>query len=343
MKSGKYLVNHVFALVVLAIVIASASSPATAQYKVINLVSNQAGIAKHQDASLVNAWGIAFAPTGPFWVSDEGTGLSTLYNGTGVKQSLVVTVPGASGQLIGSPTGVVFNSTSDFAVTQNGVSGAAMFLFDTLDGTISGWSPTVNATTAIVAATKPGALYTGLAIGQNNGDNFLFAADNANNRVDVYDKTFTLVSSFTDTNLPAGSSPYNVQNIGGDLYVTFTNSTGGGVVDVFDTQGRFKKTFATGGSLKEPWGLAKSPSNFGKASNAILVGNLADGRINAYSSGNGKFIGQLRDTAGKVISIDGLWGLTFGGDNPNNGKSNQLFFTSGPNNYANGLFGVITQ
>src|SRR5581483_1385117 len=177
----------------------------------------------------------------------------------------------------------------------------------------------------------------------NNGNNFLFAADNANNRVDVYDKTFTLVNSFTDTNLPAGSSPYNVQNIGGDLYVTFTNSTGGGVVDVFDTQGRFKKTFASGGTLKEPWGLAKSSSNFGKASNAILVGNLADGRINAYSSGNGKFIGQLRDSTGKVISIDGLWGLTFGGGNPNNGKTNQLFFTSGPNNYANGLFGVITQ
>jgi len=342
-KFSKVLANCLFVIVNAAILIALTSATAAAQYRVTNLVSNQAGLAKHQDASLVNAWGIAFAPTGPFWISDEGTGLSTVYNGTGVKQSLVVTVPGASGQLIGSPTGIVFNSTSDFVVTQNSLSGAAVFLFDTLDGTISGWSPTVNANTAVVAATKPGALYTGLAIGQNNGDNFLYAADNANNRVDVYDKTFTLVNSFTDPALPAGSNPYNVQNIGGDLYVTFTNSSGGGVVDVFDTQGRFKKTFATGGTLKEPWGLAKSPSNFGKASNAILVGNLADGRINAYSSGNGKFIGQLRDTSGKIISIDGLWGLAFGGGNPNNGKANQLFFTAGPNNYANGLFGVITQ
>jgi uncharacterized protein (TIGR03118 family) len=340
-KFRKYLAHYLLAATAVAMGIASVSLPAAAQYKVTNLVSNQVGVATHQDPSLVNAWGIAFAPTGPFWVSDEGTGLSTLYTGAGVKQALVVSVPGASGQLIGSPTGVVFNATSDFVVTQNGVSGAAMFLFDTLDGTISGWSPTVNATTAVVAVTKTGALYTGLATGQSNGDNFLFAADNANNRVDVYDKTFTLVNSFTDSSLPAGSNPYNVQNIGGDLYVTFTTSTGSGVVDIFDTGGRLKKTFARGGTLKMPWGLAKSPSNFGKAGNAILVGNLADGRINAYSSGNGKFLGQLRDSTGKIISIDKLWGLTFGGGNPNNGNTNQLFFTAGPNNYANGLFGVI--
>jgi uncharacterized protein (TIGR03118 family) len=322
--------------------LALAAGTAAAQYRVTNLVSNQPGIALHQDPDLVNAWGVAFSPTGPFWVSDEGTGLSTLYNARGIKQSLVVTIPGANGGT-GSPTGMVFNSTTDFVVSQNGVSGVATFLFDTLDGTISGWSSTVNPTTAVIAATRPGAAYTGLAIGQNNGDNFLFAADNANNRVDVYDGNFNLVNSFTDNSLPAGSNPYNVQNIGGDLYVTFTNSTGGGVVDIFDTEGRLKKTFATGGTLKAPWGLAKAPSNFGKASNAILVGNLADGRINAYSEGNGRFLGQLRDSTGKVIAIDGLWSLTFGGGNPNNGRTNQLFFTAGPNNYANGLFGVITQ
>jgi uncharacterized protein (TIGR03118 family) len=196
---------------------------------------------------------------------------------------------------------------------------------------------------AIVAASRSGAAYTGLAIGQNNGDNFLFAADNANNRVDVYDKNFNLVSFFTDATLPAGSNPYNVQNINGDLYVTFTNSTGGGAVDIFDTQGRLKKSLAKDGPLKAPWGVAKSPSNFGKASNAILIGNLADGRINAYSSGNGRFLGQLRDKAGKIISIDGLWSLTFGAGNPNNGKTNQLFFTAGPDDYVNGLFGVISQ
>nr|MBA3914855.1 TIGR03118 family protein [Terriglobales bacterium] len=226
---------------------------------------------------------------------------------------------------------------------QSGLSATAVFLFDTLDGTISAWAPTVNATSAVVVASQPGAFYTGLAIGQSNGDNFLYAADNANNRVDVYDSNFKLVNSVTDSKLPAGSNPYNVQNIGGDLYVTFTNSTGGGVVDMFDTGGRFKKTFATGGTLKAPWGIAKSPSNFGVAGNAILVGNLADGRINIYSSGNGRFQGQLKDATGKIISIDELWGLTFGGGNAKNGKTNQLFFTAGPDDYVNGLFGVIAQ
>jgi len=335
---SRYLAAIAFSFVLLAVAVL----PAEAQYHVVKLVSNQAGVARNVDTNLVNAWGLAYGPTGPFWISDEGTGLSTLYTGMGATQSLVVTVPTASGQGQGSPTGIVFNSTTDFTVTQNGKSGVASFIFDTLDGTISGWSPTVNATVAVVAATRPGAVYTGLATGQAHGDNFLFAADNANNRVDIYDKDFTLVNSFTDNNLPSGSNPHNVQNIGGDLYVTFTTANGGGVVDIFDTDGRFKNTFATGGPLKSPWGLAKAPSNFGPASNAILVGNLADGRITAYDSGNGRLLGQLKDSSGNVIRILELWGLSFGGGTPANGKTNQLFFTAGPNNYANGLFGLIT-
>src|SRR4051794_11855787 len=162
-------------LAALMVLIAAMTLTATAQFKVTNLVSNQVGKASHQDTSLVNAWGIAFSSTGPFWVSDEGTGLSTLYTGAGVKQSLVVTIPTASGIGKGSPTGMVFNATSDFVVTQNGLSGAALFLFDTLDGTISGWSPTVNGTKAVVAATRAGAFYTGLAIGVSNGANLLYA------------------------------------------------------------------------------------------------------------------------------------------------------------------------
>jgi uncharacterized protein (TIGR03118 family) len=226
-------------------------------------------------------------------------------------------------------------------VSQNGHSGAAVFIFDTLDGTISGWSPSVNGTAAVIATTRTGAFYTGLAIGVSNGANFLYAADNVGNRVDVYDKNFILVNSFTDTTLPAGSNPYNVQNIGGQLYVAFTNSTGGGVVDIFDTAGNFVKKFASGGTLKSPWGLAQAPANFKQASNAILVGNLTDGRINAFNATTGKFIGQLKDTTNKVISISELWGLAFGAGNVMNGKTNQLFFTAGPNGYANGLFGVI--
>jgi uncharacterized protein (TIGR03118 family) len=144
---------------------AVAALPAAAQYHLVRLVSNQAGVARNQDPNLVNAWGLAYGPTGPFWISDNGTGLSTLYNGMGVTQSLVVTIPTASGQGTGSPTGIVFNSTTDFVVSQNGLSGAASFLFDTLDGTISGWAPNVNATAAVVAATRPGAVYTGLTMG----------------------------------------------------------------------------------------------------------------------------------------------------------------------------------
>ncbi|MBA3913367.1 MAG: TIGR03118 family protein [Acidobacteriales bacterium] len=343
MSLRKTLTSTFATAAILMITIAALGLTASAQFTVTNLVSNQAGKASHQDTSLINAWGIAFSPTGPFWISDEGTGLSTLYTGAGVKQSLVVTVPTAGGTGTGSPTGMVYNATADFVVTQNGLSGASVFIFDTLDGTISGWAPSVNGTKAIVATTRPGAFYTGLAIGVSNGANFLYAADNVNNRIDVYDKNFALVNSFTDTNLPAGSNPYNVQNIGGMLYVAFTNSRGWGVVDIFDTAGNFVKTFATGGTLKSPWGLAKSPANFGKASNAILVGNLSDGRINVYNATTGKFLGQMKDKNNLFISISELWGLSFGAGNPMNGRTNQLFFTAGPNGYVNGLFGVITQ
>jgi len=330
-------------LVVLAGAILWSQAPAAAQsnYRATNLVSNQAGKARHQDTQLVNAWGIAFAPTGPFWVSDNGTGLSTVYNGMGVKQSTVVTIPTATGVGLGSPTGMVFNSTTDFVVSQNGKSGAAAFIFDTEDGTISGWNFAVNPTSAVIAVNNPGADYTGLAIGTKGGANFIFAADNANNRVDVYDKNFHFVTSFTDTSLPAGSAPFGIQNIGGRLFVTFTNSTGGGVVDIFTTAGTLVKTFASGGTLKSPWGLALAPANFGGASNALLVGNLTDGKINAYNFSTGAFIGQLKDANNKVISINGLWGLAFGAGNANNGNKNQLFYSAGNNFYADGLFGVI--
>jgi uncharacterized protein (TIGR03118 family) len=330
-------------LIMLAGTLLVSQSPLAAQsdYQATNLVSNQAGVAKHQDTALVNAWGIAFAPTGPFWVSDNGTGLSTVYNGMGVKQSTVVTIPSANGVGTGSPTGMVFNSTSDFVVTQNGKSGAAAFIFDTSDGTISGWSFGVNATAAVIAVNNPGADYTGLAIGTSGGANFIFAADNHNNRVDVYDGSFNFVTSFTDTSLPAGSAPFGIQNIAGRLYVAFTNSTGGGVVDIFTTAGIKVKTFATGGTLKSPWGLALAPANFGAASNALLVGNLTDGKINAFNFSTGAFIGQLKDSSNKVISINGLWGLAFGAGNSMNGNKNQLFYTAGNNFYADGLFGVI--
>jgi uncharacterized protein (TIGR03118 family) len=199
----------------------------------------------------------------------------------------------------------------------------------------------VNATVAVIAVSNPGTVYTGLAIGVSNGANFIYAADSAHNKVDIYDGTFHLVSSFTDTTLPAGFAPYGIQNIKNQLFVTFTNARGAGAVDIFDLSGNRVKTLTKGGTLKTPWGLALAPANFGGASNAVLVGNLGDGKINAFNATSGKFLGQLKDTNSNVISIDGLWGLAFGAGNVMNGMKNQLFFTAGPSGYSTGLFGVI--
>lgn len=332
---AQYRMGRILAFSALLVVaLGMISSSAFAQYTVTNLVSNLPGKAQHQDASLVNAWGISYAPGGYFWVSDNGTGLSTLYGATGIKQALVVTIPSSSGGT-GSPTGQVYNGTPGFVVTQNGHSGAAQFIFATFDGTISGWSPTVNATKAVIAVNNTGAWYTGLAMGVSNGANYLFAADNLNGKVDIYDSTFKLVKSFTDTSLPPGSNPYNVVNISGKLLVPFTNGSGGGVVDVFDTTGKKLKTLISGGNLHSPWGVALAPSNFGNASNALLVGNLGDGFINAFNPTTGKLIGK------SAVSFEGLWSLIFGDGLGFNGKTNQLFLTSGPGGYSEGLFSVV--
>jgi uncharacterized protein (TIGR03118 family) len=325
----------------LVVLVALMQSPAAAQYVVTNLVSDQAGQAQHVDPLLINAWGITYGPTGPFWITDTGTGFATVYGSKGVNKKIVVTIP-SIGKKHGTPTGEIYNSTSDFKISQGSNSGPAVFMFCTEDGTVSGWNPSVNATTAVIAAKSRGADYEGLAIGVNNGANFIYAADHKNNKVDIYDGSFNLVSSFTDTSLPPGAAPFNVQNIKGQLFVAFTLSgESGGVVDIFDTAGNMIKTFASHGTLNGPWGLVLAPSDFGPASGAILIGNLIDGRINIFDATTGKYMGQLEDTSGKVISIQGLWGLTFGGGKAINGKKNQLFFASGPSGYKHGLFGVI--
>ncbi|HZQ67551.1 MAG TPA: TIGR03118 family protein [Terriglobales bacterium] len=322
------------------------SNMAMAQYKLTNLVSNIPGKANHTDTNLINAWGIARGATSPFWVSDNGTGLSTLYDGTGNPQSLIVTIPSATGNGIGFPTGIVINGSGDFVVSDNQLSGAAVFLFATLDGTISGWSPTVNLNNARIGAnkSKEGAVYTGLAISSGTTGNFLYAANAGQNRVDVFDGKFKLVNTFTDKNVPETFAPYGIQDINGEVYVTFasTGSVAGGLIDVFSEQGVFIKRLSSDSHLNQPWGLALAPKNFGPFSNALLVSNnLPNGVINAFNGTTGKFLGTLSDSTGKALKIEQIWGLEFGGGSTANGAVNQLFFTAGPANYTNGRFGVI--
>jgi len=322
---------------------------ATAQhYTQTNLVTDAT------DPNLVNGWGLTRSSGSPFWVSDNVTGKSTLYNGAGqrfpVASPLVVTIPPAPGSTaIGTPTGVVFNITTanptpSFSVSNDVQSGIAVFIFATLDGTISGWSPGVDGTHALIAAdhSSSGAVYTGLAITSDPSGDFLYATDNGpNSRVDVFDKNFNLVKSFTDPEIHGGFAPYGIQNIGGNLWVTFGgNKSAAGFVDEFDTAGNVLLRIT--GPLHSPWGLAMAPADFGPFSNTLLVANnVPDGRINAFDPASGAFLGTLRDASGQAIVINQLWALQFG-NGGNGGKPNQLFFTAGPNNYAKGLFGMIT-
>jgi uncharacterized protein (TIGR03118 family) len=328
--------------VCLGIALVLSTSAAMAQYQLTNLVSNQVGQAKHIDPLLVNAWGLVHTPTSPFWISDNGSGWSTLYNGNGAAKSLRVVVPSASGAGPGSPTGIVFNGSPDFQIQ----GWAAIFLFATLDGTISGWAPQVNPNQAFIAVNNSasGAVYTGLAITSNASGNVLFAADVANNKVDMYDGTFTLVTSFTDPTLPPGFAPFGIQDVNGLVYVSFASQAGaaGGFIDVFGEDGTFMKQLAQGRPLNQPWGIAIAPKNFGAFSNALLVSNNTNaGTINAFNALTGAFVGTIRDTDGKIIHIDQLWGIEFGGGTANNGQKNQLFFTAGPSNNLAGTFGKI--
>src|ERR1700693_4995903 len=318
------------------------SSAALAQYQLRNLVSNQVGAAGHTDPLIVNAWGLVHTPGSPFWISDNGSGWSTLYDGQGVAKSLRVEIPTASGAGPGSPTGIVFNGSQDFQVQ----GWAAIFLFATLDGTISGWAPQSNPNDALIGVDKSasGAVYTGLAITSKLSGNFLYAADNANNKVDVYDGTFTLVNSFTDSSQP-GFAPFGVQDIGGLVYVSFASVTGGpgGFIDIFQEDGKLVRQLVQGSPLNQPWGIAVAPGNFGKLSNTLLVSNNTNnGTINAFNPANGAVVGTVRNEDGKPIVIDQLWGIGFGDGAGKNGAVHQLFFTAGPSKNLAGTFGSIS-
>jgi uncharacterized protein (TIGR03118 family) len=313
-------------------------------YAVTPLVSDVPGAAPVLDPKLVNAWGLVASSGSPWWVADNETSFSTLYNGNGQKQGLEVAVGTDSG-----PTGVVFNGGSGFVVRNETNSGAARFIFDGEDGVLRGWSPGVDGTHALVAGMgDPGAIFKGLAI----ADNKLFAADFHNNEVAVFDSNWNLVDRFTDPSLPGGYAPFGIQAIGGRIFVTFAKQDadaedevagqGLGFVDEFDTSGNLVGQVAQHGQLNAPWGLAQAPSDFGRFSGDLLVGNFGDGQINAYELGaNGRYThkGELRED-GHQITIDGLWALEFG-NGANAGPTNTLFFTAGPNDESHGLFGKI--
>lgn len=346
--------RRTFALACLGLAIVMVSSLAVAQYQLKNLDSNQVKQAGHDDPLIVNAWGMVHAPGSPWWISDAGSGWSTLYDGRGNIQSLKVLIPtagngpsspsGLNGP--GTPTGTVFNGSSDFQLG----GWSTFFLFATLDGTISGWAPQTNLNQAILAVdnSSKGSVYTGLAITSKTSGNFLYAADEANGKVDVYDGSFNFVKSFTDSSLPAGFAPFGIQDINGLVYVTFADVSGGsgGFVEVFKEDGTPARSapLIQGLPLNQPWGVAVAPNNFGPLSNTLLISNNTNqGTINGFNAVNGKFVGRVRNDEGKPIVIDQLWGIGFGdGSGPSgNGALNQLFFTAGPSNNVAGTFGVI--
>jgi uncharacterized protein (TIGR03118 family) len=335
----------------LSLVLFMISLPAEAQYHATNLVSNQLRQAPNIDPLLANPWGLARSATGAWWVSDNDTGWSTLYSETGKQVPLRVLIPtagngpsspsGLNGP--GTPTGIVFNgSSTDFQVQGH----SAPFLFATLDGTISAWAPgvNVNMATLVVDNSASKASYTGLAITSYPSGNFLYAADNANNVIDMYDGNFNLVTTFSDPNAPANLSVFGIQDINGLVYVAYAvpNVGAGGLIDVFQENGTFVKTLVQGTQLNQAWGIAAAPRNFGPLSNTLLVSNNSvAGTINGFDPTTGNFVGTMKDESGKPIVLNNLWGIAFGGGNTTNGATNELFVTVGQGIGPNELAGTF--
>jgi uncharacterized protein (TIGR03118 family) len=320
----------------------------------INLASDVPGLARVLDTNLVNAWGMSASPTGPFWVSDAGTGVSDLLDGRGDIVPLRVSVPGANGSM-GTPTGTVFNGGPGFVVSANGQSASGQFLFATTDGTISAWAPAVDAANAIIAIdnSADGAVYLGLALAvDGNGHSYIYATDIAHGRIDVFDEQFhavALAGSFVDPDLPRDFAPFNVQRIGDELFVTYipvgndhypASTFGNGIVDVFAFDGTFVERFAAGGPLDDPWGITLAPADFGSLGGALLIGNNGDGRISAFNRQTGAFLGQLADDNGDPIANPNLWSISFGNDHMA-GAALTLFFSAGYDDDLHGLFGAI--
>jgi uncharacterized protein (TIGR03118 family) len=313
-------------------------------YTQTNLVSDQPGMAQKLDPNLVNAWGMSRGTNTPIWVSDNGTDVSTLYNGdvngSDVNVlSLVVSIPG------GAPTGQVRNDTTVFDVPNTTT--PAAFIFAGEDGHLSAWA---GGSAATPAGDTDGGIFKGLAIDHNASGPMLLAADFGNNKIDAWDGTFTPVSTagmFTDPTLPAGYSPFNVAEIGGRIFVTYALKGGEddiagpahGFVDVYSQSGAWMQRFASHGVLNSPWGMTMAPANFGQFSGDLLIGNFGDGRIHAFDPMTGEVLGTLRGTSGAPLAIDGLWGLQVG--DAIAGGPDSVWFAAGPDDESHGLLGTL--
>lgn len=329
-------------------------------YAQTNLTADQTGIAGITDMNLVNPWGLSRSAGSPWWVSDNGTGLSTLYDGTGAAKPLVVTIPtgNPSASSTGTPTGTLFNGGTGFELAPGK---PALFLFVTEDGTISGWNPAVNATSAVIKVnTKGASVFKGAALAtvsyhDHGSATYLYVADFRKGRVQIYDTSFHHLrldrDSFRDESLPPGYAPFNVQNIGGDLYVTFAkqdaekhdevDGPGRGYVDVFSPTGRLVHRLESGPWLNGPWGVAEASGDFGIYSHDLLVGQFGSGNIAVYEHATGRYIDFIRAANGHPIAISGLWDISFG-SGTGSGSATSLYFTAGSDGEQHGVFGTIT-
>ncbi len=308
-----------------------------------NLQSDIHGVATNTDPNLVNPWGMAPNSSGSvIWVSDNGTGVSTLYDQSGNAQPLVVTIPAKDKNKTGTPTGIVRNDTTFFKVTKNGISKPAKFIFVSEDGTISGWNPNLDLNNAIVAVKAKGdTVYKGVTMGMANGHNFLFATNFHKGEVDTYDENFNLVKAknFMDPTLPKRFAPFGIRNINGQIYVTYAlqgpgehddvAGPGNGFINVFDTSGNFVKRLVSNGNLNSPWGLALIEGD------ELWVGNFGDGKIDNYDPNTGAFLGTINRADGTPLQFDGLWDMLPLGSG--------VYFTAGISDEQHGLFGLITE
>jgi uncharacterized protein (TIGR03118 family) len=320
-------------LALTAVAIVDAAPSFAGPFTVVTLSTNG------NDAGLINPWGLASSGGSPFWLGVNGSGTSELYNGAGAKQGLVVAIPGD-----GSVTGVVFSGV--------GFNGDT-FLFVSEDGTVSGWRGALGTNAEILQSPSPDNVYKGIAQAVITGNTYAYAADFRGGEIDVLKGTLgapDLPAKFLDPNLPAGYAPFNIQNLGGTLYVTYAvqdgakeddvPGLGNGIVDRFDVNGNLLGRLVTGGVLDSPWGLAIAPAGFGSLAGDLLVGNFGDGRIHAYNPLTGALLDTLTDASNSPISIDGLWALRVG-NGGQGGDPDKVYFTAGPGGESGGRFGFL--